>query len=188
MIIRVRPRGLHVRDVLRYLFGPGEQGEHESPHLVAAWAGSTIGGVADLQPEPTPGGGFALGRLSVLLEQPVIAAVRAPLRPVWHGSAHSHPAAPSLTDGQWAGIAAEMVDAIGAAPFGDFDGVRWVAIRHGSHGGDHVHVVATLVRQDGRTTGPRNDYWRCLAFARVLDARPELQQGGSVGVTRAEHD
>jgi hypothetical protein len=81
VIIRVRPRGLHVRDVLRYLFGPSDQGEHEGQHLVAAWAGSTIGGVADLQPEAMPGGGFALGRLSGLLEQPVIAAVRAPPQP-----------------------------------------------------------------------------------------------------------
>jgi hypothetical protein len=33
--------------------------------------------------------------------------------------------------------------------------VRWVGIRHGD---DHVHLVATLVRQDGRTVWAWNDY------------------------------
>jgi hypothetical protein len=42
--------------------------------------------------------------------------------------------------------------------------VRWVAIRHG---GDHIHIVAMLARQDGRRPRVRNDRYRvreaCLA-------------------------
>ena len=37
---------------------------------------------------------------------------------------------------------------VGLAPHGDASAVRWVAVRHDDYG---IHVVATLVRQDGRT-------------------------------------
>jgi hypothetical protein len=45
----------------------------------------------------------------------------------------------------------------GLAPAGEDLGVRWVAVRHAA---DHVHLVATLARQDG--TRPRiwNDFYR----------------------------
>ena len=54
---------------------------------------------------------------------------------------------------------------------------RWVAVRHAD---DHVHVVATLVRQDGPTVWARNDYRRCQHLARQLERRFGLHQ---VGVT-----
>src|SRR5674536_287142 len=59
-----------------------------------------------------------------------------------------------LADEQWRDIAATYLDRIGLAPRGDDLGVRWVAVRHAD---DHVHVVATLARQDGRRVFPRND-------------------------------
>ena len=52
-----------------------------------------------------------------------------------------------LTDAQWADIAAEYLHRIGLARRDEDGGVRWVAVRHAD---DHVHVVATLARQDGR--------------------------------------
>jgi hypothetical protein len=78
----------------------------------------------------------------------------------------------TLTDDQWAEIAAEFLDRIGIAPRGDEAAVRWVAVRHAD---DHVHVVATLARQDGRRVWPRNDFYRareaCLAVERRLGLR-----------------
>jgi hypothetical protein len=60
-----------------------------------------------------------------------------------------------LTDAEWAEVAAEAMAATGLAPHGDVGGCRWVAVRHAD---DHVHVVATLARQDGRRPRHYNDF------------------------------
>jgi hypothetical protein len=80
-----------------------------------------------------------------------------------------------LTDQQWAHIAREMVAGAGLAPHGDDRAVRWVAVRHAD---DHIHIVATLVRQDRRTEWGRNDRWRCQATARDLEERYGLYRVG----------
>jgi hypothetical protein len=175
VIPRVRARGLDVREALRYLFGPGDEGEHRDQRLVAAWAMAAIGGLDELQPRRLPGGGFSVARLSALLEQPVVAAIYPPRRPVWHCSVHNHRSDPVLADGQWAQIAAEFVDAVGLAPAGDLDAARWVAVRHAD---DHIHIVAALVRQDGRTVWARQDYRRCQALSRRLEDRLGLHRVG----------
>jgi hypothetical protein len=69
VIPRVRPRSASAREVLRYLFGPGDDGEHHDQRLVGVWETAAIGGVAELQPL-TGGGTFSVGRLAELLEQP----------------------------------------------------------------------------------------------------------------------
>src|SRR5450756_1371564 len=46
-------------------------------------------------------------------------------------------------------------------------GVRWVAVRRAD---DHVHVVATLARQDGRRVFPRNDCYRAGEASRAVEA------------------
>jgi hypothetical protein len=60
---------------------------------------------------------------------------------------------------------------VGLAAHGDLDAVRWLGIRHGD---DHVHLVATLVRQDGRTVWACNDYRSSHAAARELERRHGL--------------
>ena len=62
---------------------------------------------------------------------------------------------PYLTDAQWRDIAEEFMHRLGLAPRGDPGGVRWVAIRHAD---DHVHVVATLARVDGKRASTHGDY------------------------------
>lgn len=158
-------------EVLRYLFGPGEYGDHRDPRVVAAWAFATSGGVDELQPATVSGGRRSLRRLVGLLEQPVAAGVHPPARPVWHCSLHNHADDPLLTDQQWAQIASEFMVGVGLAAHGDLDAVRWLGIRHGD---DHVHLVATLVRQDGRTVWARNDYRSSHAAARELERRHGL--------------
>ncbi len=63
---------------------------------------------------------------------------------------------------------------VGLAPDGDLRAVRWLGIRHGD---DHVHLVATLVRQDGRTVWGGNDYRLAQAAARELEHRYGLHPG-----------
>ena len=47
------------------------------------------------------------------------------------------------------------MDRTGLAPADDDLGVRWVAVRHAA---DHIHLVATLVRQDGSRPRIWNDF------------------------------
>ncbi len=151
-----RPEGL-----IRYLYGPGRREEHTDPHIVAGWRDP-----AELELALRPGGQRDFRRLNGLLQQPVaVLGDRAPDRPVWHCALRAARGDRLLSDQEWAQVAAEVMDRTGLAPRGqEDDAVRWVAIRHGP---DHIHIVATLARQDGRRASVSNDYYRvreaCLA-------------------------
>ncbi|MFC0530835.1 relaxase/mobilization nuclease domain-containing protein [Phytohabitans kaempferiae] len=166
MIPAVHPRGSNVGGLLRYLFGPGKREEHLHPRVVAAWDGADP--LPNLQPPRLPGGGPDVRRLTQLLEQPVRIGFRPPAKTVWHCSIRTHPTDRTLSDGQWAHIAAEVIAAVELAPHGDLDAVRWLAVRHND---DHVHLVATLVRQDRRTAWPWQDKRKAQAACRDLEER-----------------
>lgn len=138
------PGGSTTAELLDYLFGPGERDEHTDPHLVAAW-----------NPDP-PCPARAPDRitradLALRLDAPVEAlrGVR-PAEHVWHVSVRNHPDNPVLFDDRWAQVAAAMVHAAGIAEHGDEQACRWIAVRHAT---DHIHILATLARQDGRHPG-----------------------------------
>nr|WP_230416933.1 relaxase/mobilization nuclease domain-containing protein [Micromonospora tarapacensis] len=164
--------------MLRYLFGPGKIEEHVNPHLVAAWSGP--GQLPSLEPPAGPTGRHDIRNLARLLEQPVRAGRNPPQKFVWHASVRNHITDRILSDSQWAHIAAEMVAAVGIAPHGDPDAVRWVAVRHAD---DHIHIVATLVRQDGETVWAWNERLKAQTAARDLEQRYGLHQVGPVDHT-----
>lgn len=166
-------RGRRVGGLLRYLYGPGRREEHRDPHLVAAWDGA--GPLYRLEPSIGSGGRRDFRRLVDLLEQPVRNGRNPPAKPVWHCSVRTHPSDRGLTDGQWAHIAGEVMAGVGLAPHADPRAVRWVAIRHGA---DHVHIVATLVRQDRRTEYARNDRRAAQVACRDLEERYGLYRVG----------
>jgi hypothetical protein len=145
-------RGRNDQRLLYYLYGPGQANEHTDPHLVAGF-----GDPAELEPEHRPGGTRDFRRLAGLLEQP-LAALAGPghAQPVWHCAVRAAPEDQMLSDAEWAQVAARVMHRTGLAAEGDDLGVRWVAVRHAA---DHIHLVATLARQDG--TRPRiwNDYY-----------------------------
>ena len=78
-----------------------------------------------------------------------------------------------LSDAEWAQVAARVMHRTGLAPDGDDLGVRWVAVRHAA---DHIHIVATLARQDGARAKIWNDYYRvreaCHDAERRFGLRP----------------
>ncbi|RZB18676.1 mobilization protein [Streptomyces sp. F001] len=138
------------RRLIAYLFGKGDANEHVDPHLVASWN--------DFAPDP----GRSPHRdpkqvqkqLYTQLDQPVSMLGRqAPQTTVWHCPVRAAPEDPILSDAQWAEIARRIVAAARIAPTGDNEACRWVAVRHAD---DHIHIAATLVRQDGRR--PKRDY------------------------------
>lgn len=160
MITRVHRRGSRVGGLLRYLWGPGKAEEHTNPRLVAAWDGA--GPLIDLEPKVTASGKRDLRALTALLEQPVRAGDRPPNKFVWHASMRLAPEdrRRTISDSTWANIAEQILTEVGVATTTTTDpGLRWIAMRHAD---DHVHIVATLVREDGRTNWMRNDYPRCV--------------------------
>jgi hypothetical protein len=178
MIGKVCRRGSDVRSLLGYLFREGLAGQrgltapHTSPRLIAAWDG-----VDGLEPARTAGGGRDLTGLAAALNAPLLAAgLRrqdwAGARPVYHLAISAADDDPLLTDRQWAHIAEEYLHRMGLAPAGDDRAVRWVAVRHA---GAHVHVVATLARQDGRRVWPRNDFYRSREASLAVEARYGLR-------------
>jgi hypothetical protein len=178
-------RGRNVRRLLRYLYGPGQANVHTDPHLVAGF-----GDPAELEPERRPSGSRDFRRLAGLLEQP-LAAVAGPGydKPVWHCAVRAAPKDRMLSDAEWGQVAEWVMHRTGLAPNGDDLGVRWVAVRHAA---DHIHIVATLARQDGARPQTWNDYYRvreaCEAAERRFRLRstPPADRTASRRPTRAE--
>jgi hypothetical protein len=68
-----------------------------------------------------------------------------------------------------ADIAGELMGRTQLASARDDGGCRWVAVRHAE---DHVHLVATLARQDGRPAVlARNDFYRVGEACRAVEER-----------------
>lgn len=160
-------RGNGLRKLLWYLWGPGRCNEHTDPHLVAGWDDATaleplegVGVTADIRP------------LARLLEQPLHAAVRLPSKTVWHCSLRAAPEDRTLTDGEWAEIAADVLHRTGLAARGDDRAVRWIAMRHAP---DHIHIVATLARQDGKPAQAWNDFYRVREACHAAEERSGLR-------------
>jgi hypothetical protein len=156
-------RGRNAARLLYYLYGPGRANEHTDPHLVAGF-----GDPEELEPERRPDGSRDFRRLASLLDQPQ-ALLTGPGydKPVWHCSVRAAPEDRMLSDAEWAQVAAGIMARTGLAPAGDEFGVRWVAVRHAP---DHIHLVATLARQDGIRPKIWND------FHRVRDACREAER------------
>lgn len=164
MIGAVKDRGHRVAGLIWYLYGPGKACEHTNPHLVSGWRHP-----AELEPPMRPGGGRDFRMLNDLLEQPVIAlGDRARRDPVWHCVVRADPDDPELGDGAWMRIAGEVMHRTGLSRYGEEDdGVRWVAVHHGDN---HIHIVATLARQDGRKARLDDDWKRIGEAMRAMEA------------------
>jgi hypothetical protein len=171
MIAKIHRPGTDLTWLIRYLFS--NRDAHHDPHVIAAWRYATITGPGELQPPITATGRRSTARLAALLDHPVGAAFNPPAKPVWHCSVHNHATDPLLSDEQWADISADILDAVGLAPHGDDDAVRWIAVRHAEQ---HIHIIATRVRQDGYTVSPSFDYRRAQNIARQLEHRYDLRR------------
>ncbi|MEW1632660.1 relaxase/mobilization nuclease domain-containing protein [Streptomyces sp. NPDC093801] len=167
MIPRVHKRGTRTIGLLYYLYGPGTHEEHIDPHLVAAWD--------SLAPDPGRDPEATYADLQQLLDLPLagVAEGRRPAKHVWHLSVRAAPEDPVLSDEQWGEIARRMAAATGIAPADGAPGCRWAAVRHAE---DHIHIIATLVREDGRKPRLHNDAGRAQAEARLIEAEYGLKQ------------
>jgi hypothetical protein len=163
-------RGRSVAGLLYYLFGPGRREEHIDPHLVAGWRHP-----AELEPPLRPDGHRDFRRLNGLLNQPHAAlGPHGFAQPVWHCVVRAAPGDRMLSDAEWGRVARDIMDCTGLAPHGqDDEAVRWVAVRHAP---DHIHVVATLARQDGTRPRHWHDFYRVREACRAAEERYGLRR------------
>ncbi len=103
-------RGRNTGGLIAYLFGPGRSNEHDRPRVVAGWDDPSR-----LDPPLKEDGRRDLRGLIGGLKAPLAGADDAPVRCVWHCSLRAAPEDPILTDGQWADVAAEVMDRTGLA-------------------------------------------------------------------------
>ncbi|MFF4820742.1 relaxase/mobilization nuclease domain-containing protein [Kitasatospora sp. NPDC001309] len=167
MIPKIRTGTDRSFPLIDYLFGPGKHEEHTNQHLVASWN--------NFAPDPGPNPERHLvAKLANQLDQPVKAlGKRAPDNKIWHCSLRTAPGDRHLDDAEWATIARRIVHATGIAPEGDTAACRWVAVRHAD---DHIHIAATLVRQDGRLAALSFDKRKAQAEARLIEKEYGLRQ------------
>lgn len=153
--------------LMNYLAGPGRANEHENPHLVA---GSEVimrrwGSWDELSPaQAYEIAGFvdqfmnetgvkpAGSRREFNKESNKREVIKGPVpNHIWHCSLSLKPEEAAQGDDRWRMIAQDFMDEMG---FTGKDGkapCRWVAVHHGSskNGGDHIHIMANIVREDG---------------------------------------
>ncbi|WUH92251.1 mobilization protein [Streptomyces sp. NBC_00433] len=165
MIPSIHKPGSNTAGAIGYLYSTGRGHEaHTDPHLVASGDG--------LAPDPARDPQATFKQLTAYLDLPVqaIDPAERPAQHVWHCSVRSAPEDPLLIDQQWADIARRIVAATGIAPEGDDAACRWIAVRHAD---DHIHILATKVRQDG--TKPRDSF--SYKRAQVEARRIEIDYG-----------
>ncbi|MFH8350133.1 relaxase/mobilization nuclease domain-containing protein [Streptomyces sp. NPDC018045] len=167
MIPRIQKRGQRTIGLLYYLYGPGKFEEHTDPHLVASWDHNA--------PDPGRDAAATLKQLQRLLDQPVENTDQAkrPSKHVWHLSVRNGAEDRVLTDEEWGDVARRMVAAAGIDDPEQGAGCRWAAVRHAD---DHIHIVATLVREDGYKPDLDHDAVRVQSQARILEAELGLRR------------
>ncbi|MEW2811970.1 mobilization protein [Streptomyces massasporeus] len=157
--------------LINYLFGKGRRDEHTDPHIVAAW---DMAGAPD--PGRDPEATYTL--LARRLDHHVDLRTRElggkkPPQHVWHCPVRTAPGDRYLTDAEWAEVARRVVAATGIAPEGDEKACRWIAVRHAD---DHIHILATTVRADGRRPRTNRDGWRAQQECRKIEAEFGLRR------------
>ncbi|WP_411574225.1 relaxase/mobilization nuclease domain-containing protein [Streptomyces fradiae] len=164
MIPSIHKQGTSTAGLIAYLYGAGRSEEHTDPHLVASFDGLA----------PDPGRGATEEDLRQLLDEPLhlLPGDRRPDKHVWHASVRAAPGDRTLTDAEWADIARRVIAATGIDP-GDGAGCRWAAVRHAD---DHIHLIATLVREDGRKPDHHRSGQRAQTECRRIEADYDLHR------------
>lgn len=175
--------------LMRYLVGPGRANEHENPHVVggslaitmkwADWENLSLSQASEmaryLDSFMNETGTYPTGKTRTF--NPSTGTVEwngdVEANHVWHCSLSLSPEEAALGDEVWGRIAADFMDEMG---FTGADGkapCRWVAIHHGTakNGGDHIHIAANIVREDGTKWNPWYDQKRAQRACNTLEHR-----------------
>lgn len=173
MIAPIKNPGSNTRGLLAYLYGPGRHDEHRDPHIVAGFAMLAM-------PDPGRDENATLTQLARYLDEPVRLRNSEPGKKltdhVWHCPVRAAPEDRYLSDAEWSEIAERIVRAAGIAPKSDDLACRWIAVRHAD---DHIHILATTVREDGRRPKLHNSGQRVGDECREIEKDYGLRQLGT---------
>ena len=217
MIVKIT-RGTDLPRLVRYLFGPGRANEHRDQHAVAlarSLRATPVGEELDTAQVAALGPangrhagqvqGAGTGRAPAGEGQPghrrrpgpalgIVEEYERGPGHVWHMSLSIPVGDRQLSDAEWGAIARGAMDRMGFTEAGGKAPVRWVAVRHGVsvNGHDHVHIAATIVRDDGTKATVFRDYKKMSAYAAEVEREYGLvvvggrATRGGPGLTRAE--
>ncbi|MHA7146490.1 relaxase/mobilization nuclease domain-containing protein [Arthrobacter sp. TmT3-37] len=178
-------KGSRTVGLMKYLVGPGKSNEHTDPHLVTG--------------SPVIMSWFDDAQLND--QSAVLVADEIDLNKrindvemdshVWHCSLSLRADERPVSDREWADMAEKFMDDMG---FTGNDGkapCQWVAVHHGTStaGNDHIHIVASRVREDGTKWSDWSDFPKAQTAARNLEKQfglIELGQHSERGLKPAE--
>jgi len=170
-VITKMQRGTRTRGLVEYLFGPGRAEEHTNQRIVAAWDEAWQG---ITHPDEVQ-----RALLTAEVDAPVkrMPEVAKPAEHVYHVSISNHGEDRNLSDDEWATVAEAVADKLGLSGTDTRVGARWFAVHHGAASGDrdHIHFVATLVREDGRGIYLNKDKLALREVAKEMQARFGLE-------------
>lgn len=167
--------------LMMYLAGPGRANEHEEPHLVAgdsalmAWHDDN-----ELNRDAALDIANALDRAQQYYKTHVDGGH------VFHCSLSLSADEGQLTDAQWGDIANDFMKDMDFTGDGGKAPARWVAVRHGlsKNGNDHIHIVASMVRDDGTKWNSWKSKYKSQQAARALEKKYGLVQLDAVRAER----
>ncbi|WP_196883485.1 relaxase/mobilization nuclease domain-containing protein [Arthrobacter sp. CAN_A214] len=178
-------KGSRTVGLMKYLVGPGKSNEHTDPHLVTG--------------SPTIMAWFGDAQLND--QSAVLAAQEIDLNKrindvemdqhVWHCSLSLRSDERPVSDREWADIAEKFMDDMGFTEASGKAACQWVAVHHGTStaGNDHIHIVASRVREDGTKWSDWSDFPKAQTTARNLEKQfglIELGQHSERGLKPAE--
>lgn len=167
-------RGADFRSLMSYLQGPGRANEHTMPHLVAGDSAiMTWFDTNELSRKDAIKIGADLALPYEMRGQGPKAG------PVWHCSISLPPEDGQFTDDQWSEVAHKLMDKMGfSAESSGRSPTPWVAVHHGlsKNGNDHIHLVVSMVREDGTYVDTHNDRIKAQKACRDLEAEYGIRQ------------
>ncbi|QOT19883.1 relaxase/mobilization nuclease domain-containing protein [Paenarthrobacter sp. YJN-5] len=166
-------KGERMAGLLVYLAGPGRANEHTDPHLVAGSAP-----IMAWHNDDQLNRDAALSIAHQLDQARNVLGVEVKGGHVWHCSLSLRADEGDLTDEKWAQIATDFMDEMGFTEASGKAPVAWVAIRHGHSkaGNDHIHIAASMAREDGTKWSSHLDYKRAQDTARALEKKHGLEE------------
>lgn len=178
--------------LMRYLVGPGRANEHTEPHLVAG-SRTIMKRWGDWSELSTAQAGEIARYLDSFMNE-TDRTSRGPIRKfdpaagrtrvtdyganhVWHCSLSLSPDEGPLSEEKWAAIARDFMDQMEFTSACGKSECRWVAIHHGAskNGGDHIHIAANIIREDGTKWNNWNDQPRSQRVCNALEHKYGLR-------------
>ena len=184
-------QGGNTGGLMRYLVGPGRANEHVRPHLVAG-SGSIMRKWGDWEELSEAQAGEISERIDQYMhetgtypmgahkqwnreteEMETVGNSRTPCH-VFHCSLSLSGDEGKLSEETWAKIAHDFMSEMGFDD-GAHAPCQWVAVHHGASkgGGDHIHIVANIVRENGTRWSP----WQCFKHAQKACGELEHRYG-----------